>query len=108
MAIRNLNELTETFNSMFSEDDLNGDTQLGFLEDLTDTINAGAENMQWKQKYEDNDKEWREKYRRRFMSGGEEGTPTPNDPPLLEDPEDEATRRATTVKIKDLFEPVNK
>lgn len=106
MAIRNLNELTETFNSMFSEDDLNGDTQLGFLEDLTDTINAGAENMQWKQKYEDNDKEWREKYRRRFMTGGDETPPT--NLPLLEDPEDEATRRATTVKIKDLFEPVNK
>lgn len=105
MAIRNLNELTETFNSMFSEDDLNGDTQLGFLEDLTDTINAGAENMQWKQKYEDNDKDWREKYRRRFMTG--EGDP-PTDPPILVDPEDEATKRATTVKIKDLFEPVNK
>lgn len=102
MAIRNLNELTETFNSMFSEDDLNRDTQLGFLEDLTDTINAGAENMQWKQKYEDNDKAWREKYRRRFMTGGDEN------PPLLEEPEDEDTRRATTVKIKDLFEPVNK
>lgn len=102
MAIRNLDELTETFNSMFSEDDLNGDTQLGFLEDLTDTINAGAENMQWKQKYEDNDKQWREKYRRRFMTGGDEN------PPLLEEPEDEDTKRATTVKIKDLFEPVNK
>lgn len=106
MAIRNLNELTETFNSMFSEDDLNGDTQLGFLEDLTDTINAGAENMQWKQKYEDNDREWREKYRRRFMTGGDENPPAT--PPLLEEPEDEDTRRATTVKIKDLFEPVNK
>lgn len=106
MAIRNLYELTETFNNMFSEDDLNGDTQLGFLEDLTDTINAGAENMQWKQKYEDNDREWREKYRRRFMTGGDENPPTT--PPLLEEPEDEDTRRATTVKIKDLFEPVNK
>lgn len=102
MAIRSISDLTETFNSMFAEEDLNGDTQLGFLEDLTDTINAGAENMQWKQKYEDNDKAWREKYRRRFMTGGDEN------PPLLEEPEDEDTRRATTVKIKDLFEPVNK
>lgn len=98
MAIRNLNELTETFNSMFSEDDLNGDTQMGFLEDLTDTINAGAENIQWKQKYEDNDKEWREKYRRRFMTG-EDASSTPN----IETFEDDETERAATIKISDLF-----
>ena len=45
MAIRNLNELTETFNSMFSEDDLNGDVQLGFLDDRTDQYTAGEKNM---------------------------------------------------------------
>lgn len=102
MAIRNLNELTETFNSMFSEDDLNGDTQLGFLEDLADTINAGAENMQWKQKYEDNDRDWREKYRRRFMTG-EDDSPTPN----IETIEDDETKRAATIKISDLFTQAN-
>lgn len=102
MAIRSISDLTETFNSMFSEDDLNGDTQLGFLEDLTDTINAGAENMQWKQRYEDNDREWREKYRRRFMTG-EDDLSTPN----IETIEDDETKRATTIKISDLFTQAN-
>ena len=37
----------------------------------------------WKKKYEENDKQWREKYRDRFFSGNEDGTknPDPIEPP---------------------------
>lgn len=44
------------------------------LEDLTDTYNAleqgnVGDGIDWKQKYEDNDKAWAERYRNRFMYG---------------------------------------
>lgn len=98
MAIRSISDLTEAFNSMFAEEDLNTDDKIGFIEDLTDTVNAGSENLNWKEKYENNDKEWREKYRRRFMTG-EDDSSTPN----IETIEDDETKRAATIKISDLF-----
>ncbi len=46
-----------------------------FMEDMTDTYNeltSRAENdaENWKQKYEENDKAWAEKYKARFFNGG--------------------------------------
>lgn len=45
-----------------------------FLEDMTDTYNAfekgtAGDGIDWKQKYEDNDKAWAKRYRNRFMNG---------------------------------------
>ena len=44
------------------------------LEDITDTYNAlekgvKGDGVDWEQKFRDNDKAWREKYRSRFMRG---------------------------------------
>lgn len=54
-------------------DDLS-DEKLKIMEDLTDTYNdlqtKITEQGDYKTKYEENDKAWREKYASRFMEGG--------------------------------------
>lgn len=59
----------------FSGDDVSDDT-LAFIEDVTDTVNHYEDSLKdstdWKQKFEANDKEWRDKYKARFFDGGEE------------------------------------
>ena len=52
------------------------DADLEFLEDVTDTLSnlkSKTESQEdWKTKYEENDKRWREKYRDRFFEKKEE------------------------------------
>lgn len=42
----------------------NTDDALSLLDDISDTIDNGSED--WEQKYYDNDKAWRERYKARF------------------------------------------
>lgn len=72
------------------------DESLSLIEDITDTINSYEEAEDWKSKYEENDKEWREKYRARFM----EGSIAPPKKPTAEEPFDDG---ATTIDFTDLF-----
>lgn len=53
--------------------DSTDDETLKFIEDATDTINSLSETdgEDWKTKYEDNDKMWRQKYKDRFFSAGD-------------------------------------
>ena len=55
-----------------TKDNTDDDT-LKFIEDATDTINSlsNADGEDWKTKYEDNDKMWRQKYKDRFFSAGD-------------------------------------
>lgn len=48
---------------------------IGMMEDFVDTYNdmekrANGDGENWKQKYEDLDKEWKEKYKNRFFNTG--------------------------------------
>ena len=56
------------------------DNNLALLENIRDTYNdlssKASDPENWKQKYEDNDKEWRKKYRDAFMN-----PPVANNPP---------------------------
>lgn len=59
------------------------DENLKIMEDLTDTYNdlqsTITEQSDYKTKYEENDKQWREKYASRFLEGGtyvEDNTPS--------------------------------
>lgn len=74
MAVRTKEELLDTVKSRLGEDA--GDDALAFIEDLTDTIDSlealTKDATNWKQKYEDNDQEWRKKYRDRFFSATDE------------------------------------
>ena len=49
--------------------DRNDDEAIGFIEDLSDTIEDYDKKLgeDWKTKYEENDKAWREKYKARFF-----------------------------------------
>lgn len=53
--------------------DSTDDASLKFIEDISDTVNAletkaNGDGTDWKTKYEENDKAWREKYRERFFN----------------------------------------
>lgn len=52
--------------------DRTDDESLSLLENASDTLNQYADTENWKQKYEDNDKEWRERYKKRFMGDSDE------------------------------------
>ena len=72
------------------------DNTLTLLENIRDTYkdlsSRASDPENWKQKYEDNDKEWREKYRNAFMN--------PTVPPNNPDPDPEPPK---SLRFEDLF-----
>jgi hypothetical protein len=89
MAVKTLQEITTAMNTLLG--DAPTDEGLALLEDITDTMNAN-DNENWRQKYEDNDAQWRKRYKERFMN-----------PP--ENPEDDPNKEGTKVSrsYDDLF-----
>lgn len=87
MAVRTREELISSLSERFGED--TSDEVISVLEDVTDTISDYetriSEAGDWKTKYEENDRSWREKYKSRFMSGsGTEETVLENDETVVE------------------------
>lgn len=76
------------------------DETLSFIEDITDTMNdmesRASDNTNWKNKYEENDKEWRQKYRDRFF---ESGTESAEEEQKMFEPEPEPKK----LRFEDLF-----
>lgn len=72
MAVRTKDELLEIIRERIGDD--SSDETISFLEDITDTLSdyeekaTNSDTEDWKTKYEENDKMWREKYRERFFS----------------------------------------
>lgn len=64
MAILKKDELLQAVQAKLTD----SDDDLTLLENITDTINelSSSENEDWKAKYEENDKQWRERYKARF------------------------------------------
>lgn len=73
MAIKSKEELLKSLNTLIGDNST--DENLAILEDVTDTLKdyetKTADQTDWKTKYEQNDADWRKKYRDRFMSGEE-------------------------------------
>ena len=94
--IKSKTELLETLNQIIGEN--SGDNAIELLEDLSDTLDdfeqRTSDTTNWKNKYEENDKEWREKYKNRFFSKPE---PEPEPEPQ---PEPEQSKPRT---FEDLF-----
>lgn len=96
MAIRTKEEILETIRARVGEQ--TDDETIAFLEDVTDTLTdfetrANGDGEDWKQRYKDNDAEWRKKYTERFFSGEPQvATPKTNG--------DESTKPKT---FEDLF-----
>lgn len=70
MAVKTRSEILESIRSRVG--DSTDDETLEFLEDVTDTLtdleNRATDPEDWKSKYDELDKSWREKYRERFFS----------------------------------------
>ena len=96
MSIRSNEEIMTMLKDIIGES--TDDNTLNFIEDVSDTLNHYSETAKdptdWKQKYEDNDKEWREKYRNRFFSKPD------NEPEPEPDPE---PNKDKPMKYEDLF-----
>lgn len=79
-----MDELLQQVNSIIGEN--SSDESLSLIENVTDTFNdlstkaTNNDAEQWKNKYEENDKAWREKYKSRFMTGGTEPPEQPEPP----------------------------
>lgn len=87
MAVRSKAEILELIRKRVGDD--TSDEALTIIEDITDTLDdydariAGSGD--WQRRYEENDAEWRQRYRDRFFGSGNEDL-IDDDP---EDPEDE-------------------
>lgn len=79
MAVRTKEELLTMIQSRIGDDV--SDETLEFISDITDTIDdyaaKTADSTNWKNKYEENDREWRQKYRDRFFNSTDEKAPEP-------------------------------
>ncbi len=86
--VKTKEEILEQIKARLGED--TSDEALSFIEDITDTLTdyetRTNDTTDWKQKYEDNDKQWRERYKERFFSGEtveeEEEEQAETEPPL--------------------------
>lgn len=71
MAIKTREELLNSIKDIVGES--TEDNVLSIIEDIQDTFtdyeNRASNNINWEQKYKDNDAEWRRKYKDRFYSG---------------------------------------
>lgn len=69
MAVISKEDLLKRISERIGED--NSDEVLSLLEDVSDTITyfEKRDSEDWKTKYEENDAEWRKKYRERFENG---------------------------------------
>ena len=95
MSVVSKDSILESVKTMAGETP--DDTALGLMENISDTF-ADLESRvndteDWKTKYEENDKQWREKYAERFSSGGADPDPEP-------DPMDEPPK---PTRFEDLF-----
>lgn len=99
MAVVNKDTIMERLRENFNDND--SDDVLGLLEDVTDTLNDYQarleENGDWKERYEQNDREWRQKYKDRFFNNDPEPDPDP-EPEPDKDPE-----QATPTTFEELF-----
>ena len=74
MAIVSKADLLKKINEIVGDN--TSDAVLGLLDDVSDTFDdaekrANGDGENWKEKYEQNDAEWRKKYRDRFMQGAD-------------------------------------
>lgn len=99
MAVRTINEILESVKTRVG--DSTEDADIEFIEDVSDTLNdlssKASRQEDWKTKYEENDRTWREKYKERFFSSEE------NEKAELEDNKDIEMKDDKLKTFEDLF-----
>lgn len=91
MAIKTKQEVLDGLKKFIPDEDTSDDT-LTFLKDVADTLDAGADGAAWKQKAEDVEKKWKQKYKDAFYN-------PPGKPDSEPDPDSEPKHRS----YEDLF-----
>lgn len=99
MAILNRDEYFERISTIIG--DRNDDDSVAFVEDFTDTYNdlanrATGDGIDWKEKYNELDKSWKERYKNRFFSGN-------GGNPNVGYPNEEQEEEKKEITIDDLF-----
>lgn len=84
MAVKTREELLKSIKARVGDN--TDDETIAFLEDVTDTLTDYEEKVKgdgvdWKNKYEENDKMWRQKYTDRFFNGEPDKPDTPQPKP---------------------------
>lgn len=100
MAIRTREEIMTAVRGRIGED--TDDETLALLEDIDDTlrsVEAPESGENWEERYRALDEEWRQRYRDRFFSQGEQGDGTTEAEIMPDEPEAEAKPS----KFEDLF-----
>lgn len=79
------------------------DSTLVMIENFTDTYNElesrANDTTDWKTKYEQNDNDWREKYKARFFDGNEGTVPTT----VMREQKEDITDDGKDISFDDLF-----
>ena len=74
MSVKSKTVILDAIKEKFGDD--TSDSTLSFLEDVSDTFDdleaKSNDSTDWKAKYEENDKTWRQKYHDRFFSSDED------------------------------------
>lgn len=101
MAIVTLNNLMERIRFFIGED--TSDKSLSLIEDLTDTFTdlETRTGEDWKSKYDELDKTWREKYKARFFQKPDDKETTPED--IKEDNEEDLKDESKVKSFDELF-----
>lgn len=93
MPARSCEELLNAFNTLIGDDPT--EDALSFMTDIRDTL-VNPSNEDWKTKYEENDKAWRQKYKDAFFN-------TPASQDKNEENKGKATYDPSKITIDDLF-----
>ena len=98
MAVRSKEEIMEMIRGRIGEDA--DDETLTFVEDVSDTLEdltgRASSSIDWEARYNENDAEWRKRYKERFFS------PDPKEKSPDPDPEDPVDQEAPKT-YEDLF-----
>lgn len=101
MAVLSREDFLSSIKGRVGED--TSDEAMKFIEDMTDTFddyaNRVVDKEDWKTKYEENDKAWREKYKSRFFSSD---STTPSD--VKDEQEEDVVDDGEETTFEDLFE----
>lgn len=77
--LRSKDEIMASLKLVIGDD--TSDETIALLEDISDTLDAGAYNVDWKGKCEETEREWRERYKAKFFEPtGTDPDPGPVDP----------------------------
>lgn len=99
MSVKSREELLDALKVTIG--DSTDDSALSLLEDFTDTLNdyeeKNKDKTDWKSKFEENDKAWKQRYKERFFNDGDNGDEGEDN----EEPDD--TNHNTPKTFADLF-----